>query len=941
MEFKVPTPSTESRFRTPHEELAYLKARVEEKERELGLQENAFERERIVKRELQTYADTPPAAVLHESVVVPDHDAMRDALHLKKEEHDGQIDGLLKIVAEKGVRNALSVVSKMYNPHLEDDFHRALVRYVAEGLPVGGNILNRTLESGQTWRSLHMTLYEVQPQGSTRKDEQKQPLEQLLKSTEQLYAGLLAIASGGKDNRNNVFSLEIAVAQGSEDAVFYISVPSKKKDLFERHLLSIFPNARLTECREDYNIFVNEGYHATAYASLEEHPILPIRTYKEFQHDPMNVILSAFAKLKKYGEGAALQIIVGNEDDRYSAHYRKILKELHKGKTFKKAIKTPETKFGEFMKQFGKELVAAFSDQKHHKEEEHNVEQERTERVGRKLESRVVPVNIRLVASAEHEGRARDIVENLASAFNQFEDPQGNRLLFHETARGQRTGELHNFVMRLPEAKRAIPMNFAELTSLYHMTAEGVNTSRELKASHSKQAPAPTDMPQDGIVLGINRFGGTESKIHFNEEDRFRHFYLVGQTGTGKTTLLKNMVIQDIKRGEGVCFIDPHGSDIQDILAAVPSEREKDVIYFDPGNLPRPMGLNMLEYDESKPEQKTFLVDELFSIFQKLYGHVDGAVGPAFEQYFRNATLLVMDDPSSGNTMVDITRVFANEQFRALKLSRCKNPLVVQFWRDIASKTEGEQSLANFAQYVTNKFDVFLANEIMRPIIAQEHSSFDFRDIMDNRKILLVNLSKGRLGEMNSSLLGLIIVGKFLNAAFSRVDMVGKGPIAPFYMYMDEFQNFTTPSIATILSEARKYRLILNVAHQFLDQLTDDIRNAVFGNVGTRCVFRVGEKDSEFLQTMFQPEFEAPDIMHLDNYNGYLRLLVKGKPVKAFNIETIPPEPTNFDRVEFLKQQSYERYGRPREEVEAQINARYVTQPLPPEQLQRDVFGAF
>ncbi|MBI4068139.1 TraM recognition domain-containing protein [Candidatus Kaiserbacteria bacterium] len=936
MELKARAPEAQ-KFRTPQEEIAYLRERIKEKEQELDLPESNFESERIAKREIQRYADMSPAAVLHETVVVPEHDAMRTALALEPEEHDSQIDALLQIVAEKGVRNALSVAAKMDNPHIEDDLHRALVRYIAEGLPVGGNVLSRSLESSQTWRALAMTLYEVHPQGAFKRAEEQQGLEQMLASMEQLYAGLLAISSGNTESKQNVFSLEIAVPQGTEDAIFYMAVPSKKKDLFERHVLSIFPNAKLVESRGDYNIFNNEGYHATAYATLSEHPSLPIRTYEDFKHDPMNVLLSAFGKLKKYGEGAAIQIIVGNEGERYSKHYKKILKELHKGKKFKKAIKAPETKLGEIADDVVKALFEG-----NKKKEEHHPEQETTERVQKKLKTRIVPVNIRILASAGHEERARDIIANLASTFNQFEDPQGNSIIFKEASWWTTKGEMHNFVMREPEASRAIPLNFAELTSIYHLTAEGVHTSRELKQSRAKQSPPPTDMPEDGIILGINHFGATEQKIYFAKEDRMRHMYVVGQTGTGKTNLLKNMIIQDIRNGEGVCYIDPHGSDIQDVLAAIPSEREKDLIYFDPGYYPRPMGLNMLEYDPAHPEQKTFLVDELFSIFQKLYGHVEGAVGPAFEQYFRNSTLLVMEDPTSGNTMVDITRIFANPAYRDLKLSRCKNPLLIQFWRDIATKTQGEQSLENFAQYVTNKFDIFLANEIMRPIIAQEHSAFDFRQVMDEKKILLINLAKGRLGEMNSSLLGLIFVGKMLNAALSRVDMVGRGEMNPFYLYIDEFQNFTTPSIATILSEARKYKLVLTIAHQFIDQLTDDIRDSVFGNVGTRCVFRVGEKDSEFLERLFSPEFNASDIMHLDNFNAYVSLLVHGKPVKPFNMQTIPPSGVaDYTRLEDLKQRSYEQYGRPREEVEAEIRARYSSNALPPTNLGTESYGSF
>lgn len=926
------------KFRTAQEEIAYLKERIAEKEKELDAPASVFETERVAKREIVQYAETPAPAVLHETVVLAEHDATRTALQLEPEEHDTQIDALLKIVAEKGIRNALSVAAKMDNAHIEDDLHRALIRYIAEGLPVGGDFVARALESSATWRALHMTLYEVQPQGAFKREEEQKGLEHMLASMEQLYSGLLALSSGNKESKQNVFSLEIAVPQGTEDAMFYIAVPSKKKDLFERHVLSIFPNAKLIEQRGDYNIFNHEGYHTAAYATLAEHPSLPIRTYEEFKHDPMNVLLSAFGKLKKYGEGAAIQIVVGNEGDRYTKYYRKILRQLNKGKKFKKAIKVPESKMGEVLDDFAKGLFAG--DKK--KEEEHHVEQEYTERVQKKMKTNIVPVNIRLLASAGHEDRARDIVANLASTFNQFEDPQGNRIVFKETSWWTTKGEMHNFVMREPESSRAIPLNFSELTSIYHLTAEGVRTSRELKQSRAKQSPAPTDMPEEGIVLGFNRFGAVERKIHFAAEDRLRHCYIVGQTGTGKTTLMLNMAIQDIKNGEGVCYIDPHGSDIQTLLAAIPPEREKDVIYFDPGFFERPMGLNMLEYDLRYPEQKTFLVDELIGIFRKLYKDVPESIGPAFEQYFRNSALLVMEDPATGNTMVDITRVFANPQFRDLKLSRCSNPIVVQFWRDIATKTQGEQSLENFAQYVTNKFDIFLANEIMRPIIAQEHSAFDFRTVMDEKKILLINLAKGRMGEMNSSLLGLIFVGKLLNAALSRVDMIGSGQMMhPFYLYIDEFQNFTTPSIATILSEARKYKLVLNIAHQFIDQLTDDIRDSVFGNVGTRCVFRVGEKDAEFLEKIFHPEFTMSDIMHLDNFNAYLALLVHGKPVRPFNMETRKPDPYDFGRLDFLKRQSYEKYGRPREEVEAEIRARYSTNAQPPSNLGNEAYGSF
>ena len=417
---------------------------------------------------------------------------------------------------------------------------------------------------------------------------------------------------------------------------------------------------------------------------------------------------------------------------------------------------------------------------------------------------------------------------------------------------------------------------------------------------HSMSVPAPYDIATSGVLLGVNSYRNIDTNIFMASEDRLRHMYVIGQTGTGKSTLLKNMIIQDVIAGNGVCMIDPHGVDVLDVLANVPKERYEDVIYFDPSHTESPMALNMLEYDHTHPEQKTFVVNELFSIFQKLYGAVPESLGPMFEQYFRNATMLVIEDPESGCTLLDVSRVMANKEFRQMKLSKCKNPVVTQFWTEVAEKAGGEASLANIVPYITSKFDVFLANDIMRPIVAQEKSSFDFRDIMDNKKILLVNLSKGRLGDINANLIGLILVGKILMAALSRADMVhgASSNFPPFYLYIDEFQNITTNSISTILSEARKYKLSLNIAHQFIAQLEEGIRDAVFGNVGSICSFRIGAEDAEYLEKQFSPEFTAKDIMNIENRNAIIKMLVNGSPAKAFNIRTLPPPAGNPGIVE-------------------------------------------
>jgi hypothetical protein len=553
------------------------------------------------------------------------------------------------------------------------------------------------------------------------------------------------------------------------------------------------------------------------------------------------------------------------------------------------------------------------------------IDQISVDQITNKISSPIATVNIRIVASANTQERAEVILSDIEAVFNQFEEAQGNALKFKHLKKGALSTLLRDFSYRRFIDDQKIPLNLKEITTIYHFPSSGISSSRELKQSKAGTAPAPLDMSGEGVLLGINKYRNSETKVHISREDRLRHFYTIGQTGTGKSTLLKNMAVQDIINGDGVCVIDPHGVDIDDILGAVPQHRMKDVIYFDPGHTARPMALNMLEYDERFPEQKTFVVNEMFSIFQKLYGDTPESMGPMFEQYFRNATMLVIEDPASGNTLLDVSRVLVDDEFRKMKLDNCNNPIVVQFWREIAEKAGGESSLANIVPYITNKFDVFLANDIMRPIIGQSKSSFNFREIMDGKKILLVNLAKGRLGDINAHLIGLILVGKILMAALSRVDDIQQGgQNAPdFYLHLDEFQNITTDSISTILSEARKYKLGLSIAHQFIAQLDDKIKNAVFGNVGSVCAFRVGADDAEYLKNQFEPVFTANDLMNIDNRNAYLKMLVDGRPVKPFSIETLPPAQSNKEVAENLKQLSHLTYGRDRDEVEEEIRARY------------------
>lgn len=914
-----PRSAAHEKFRSPEEELEYLREQVRQKEEELDRAPNKFEKERVAKREIIEFGNAPAATILHESVVLPEHEILRHTLRLEPETHDTQVDEILKLVMERGIRNALSVVQRMKNPHLEDDVHRMLVRYVAEGLPDRGISIPERVK-----RALHLAVFEVHPQAHGEGDEKQgqQKLELVLSSSEQLYSGLMSLIA-----EHEGFSLEIAVPEGSEEASLYLAVPSDKKTLAERLISSVFPNARIAEIRGDYNIFNYNGAHAAAYAALGEHAAFPLKTPEMFEHDPMNVLLASFAKIAKHGEGAALQIVVSSEGDRYNRHYKKMIREIEKGKPLSEALRVAETTLG----QVATEMVKGFFTPEKERQEKRDREMRRSgdqvaaEEIGRKVKSRIAPTVIRIVTSAPDAKRAADLLNNLSAPFSQYDDPRGNRIAFKRVGSWSMTSFLRDFTFREFDAAYAIPLSLAEITSIYHFTAERVTTSRELKRSFVKQAPAPVEVGGEGVTMGINRYGATETPVHFSANDRLRHCYIIGQTGTGKTGLIKNMIIQDIKNGDGVAFIDPHGNDIEDILAAIPPERANDVIYFDPAYTARPMGLNMLEYDRERPEMKTFVVDEVYGIFRKLYSDVPEAFGPMFEQYYRNATQLVVEDPDSGSTFLEIPRIFADSAFRALKLSHCKNPVIVQFWKKIAEGPQGDAALPEIAPYITGKFDVFLTNDIMRPIVAQEKSAFDFREIMDGKKIFLANLSKGRLGDRNTALLGLVLVSKFLQAAFSRVDT--RGDLPTFYLYIDEFQNFATPSIGTILSEARKYKLSLIVAHQFIAQLEEQIRDAVIGNVGTKCAFRVGTSDAEFLEKQFTPTFTAQDLENMPNRHAVLSLLANGMPARPFTIQTEVLPNFDYSRVDELKQLSYMTYGRAREEIEGEILKKFAPPP--------------
>lgn len=898
------------KFKTPQEELEFLRAHIAEREKALGSNDQNVNREQLAHNVISEYRKFEPKEVMHESAVVKNKEAERLITRLKPEAHDRKMEELLAILLDKGISNTLDIIRKMNNPHIDDDFHRFLVQYLHDTHKIPG-----LKEGTPLFKSINMKLFEITLPDASDDTKQKKGLKELLSAMEQFYAGMHSVGEG-KDNYNrNHFTLEIALSEGSDSFVFYTAVPSNKAELFEKQLLGVHLDAKITEDVEDYNIFSENASISASYATLTNHEVYPIKLYDAIDHDPLNIILNVFTKLKKHGEGASIQFTVCPEDEEIIKKFHLIHSDVKSGMS----VRTASSMTRQITKE-AKGLLGELFFGTSKKKEEKKVNDKAVEYIGEKLKSTIMGTNIRVIASAEDPVRSKQILADIESSFNQFTESDRNGFHFKHPEGVEMSNLVHDFSYRTFSNDYSMPLNLKELATIFHFP-EGV-VSSQLKQAKAGFAPAPMEMGSEGLLLGINSFRGKDTKIYMSREDRMRHMYVIGQTGTGKTTILKNMIAQDIRNGDGCCFIDPHGSDIQDILSYVPKERIDDVIYFDPAYTARPMGLNMLEYDPKYPEQKTFVVNELMAIFDKLFDMRAGG-GAMFEQYFKNSAFLAMDDPSEQATLLEITRVLGNKEFRDSLLVKCKNPIVKEFWEN-AEKTTGDQSIANFVPYITSKFDNFISNDIMRPVVLQAKSVFNFREIMDNKKILLVNLSKGRLGEKNANLIGLLLVGKIQMAALSRVDMYGQ-KMNDFYLYIDEFQNVTTDSIASILSEARKYRLSLTIAHQYISQLEENIKNAVFGNVGSMAVYRISTEDANFVEQKFKPTFTASDIMKLDNFNSYVSMLVGGVPTKPFSMTShwSLTQDGNKEIVEKIKELSYLKYGRPREEIEEEIMAKY------------------
>ncbi len=744
--------------------------------------------------------------------------------------------------------------------------------------------------------SLKLKLYSIR---LPRRSKEGKDLKTEIAATEQFLSALLSFG------KPCVF--EVTVPYVGEEIHFYAAVDGDYGESFIRQVQSLWSDAQVQPA-EEYNIFNYSGVNIGARVRLKERFILPVRTYDELNTDTFLPFLGGFTKVNEVGEGAALQIIVRPGGAGYKNKIRLGLQMLKRGEKLSDILKRPlSSSFSDFMSAFG-------GSGKKKNESDKILDEQAIKALERKLAKPLFETNIRVLASAPSDYQANEIFQGIAAGFSQFGAPERNSF---EVLKMKNVRELaHQFSFREFSEKDTVVLNSEEIASIFHFPTAFTDIPR-VKEVKARDAEPPPNLPASGTLIGKSFYRSGEKEVRVGDEDRRRHVYIIGQTGTGKSNLLTSMAVGDVESGKGVAVIDPHGDLVEDILSRVPRERFDDVIVFDPGDITRPLGINMIEYEFSRPEDKTFIVNEMQSIFNKLF--TAETMGPMFEQYMRNALLLLMEDAiNEPATLMEVARIFTDAEFRKRKLPRIKNPSVIDFWEKEAIKAGGEASLSNITPYITSKFNNFTANDYMRVIIGQAKSAFSFRRVMDEGKILLVNLSKGRIGDINANLLGMLIVGKLLMAALSRVN-IPQEERRDFNLYVDEFQNFTTDSIAVILSEARKYRLNLVIAHQFIGQLTEKIRDAVFGNVGSLISFRVGAQDAEFLVKQFEPVFGEQDLLNIDNFNAYVKLLIGGATSKPFNIKTIPAGTGDPRIAACLREASRERYGRPREEIEEEI----------------------
>lgn len=767
-------------------------------------------------------------------------------------------------------------------------------------------------------RSLKMVplLLKIPP---LEKEESNRDIREEIKENISKAEGIFRLLSGIASKRSRIYGqryVSFEAVAFEKQIFFYVAVPAALLEAVKRALVSGYPGIQIEQA-EDVNFFSKDSKLqgvAGGEFVLNKSSYYPINNYQMSEQDAFSGILSALSNLGD-GEGAAIQLMIRPADKKW----------LKKSRRASKSLIDPNKKQGsEKVFEFAGEVAKApfrspdsKGDQKPDMQP-NAIDQKKVELLEEKSKHPVFETSIRVLASSSDSNKSKSIIDSIKLGFAQLTLNNSNGFKYEQSDDTEKLTT--DFIFRyFPVKKKKDVLNSVELATIFHLPSESMGIAAQVERKGMKEIAAPAGLSEEGLIIGTNIYQGKEEVVRISDDDRRRHVYVIGQTGTGKSVFLENCIVQDMYAGKGLAFIDPHGDTAEKLMAKVPPERAKDVVYFNPGDAQFPMGWNIMEFDPAHPEQKDFLVQEAISMLYKIYDpNRQGFMGPRFEAWFRNAALTVMADPDGG-TFIEIPKVFTDDEYLKKKFKFVKDPVIQDFWTGEMAQTDAH-SKSEMLGWFVSKFGAFANNEIMRNIVGQKHSSFDLREMMDQGKILFVNLSKGLLGDINSQLLGIMFIIKFQIAAMSRAD-TPEGDRRDFSVYIDEFQNYSTDSIATILSEARKYRLSMIMANQYISQLDEKVRDSVFGNVGSSIVFRVGNDDAEYLQKQFLPSFDMTDLSNLQNHYAAIKIISKGAPTVPFSMkEIMPPLGTpKPEQLDAMRELSRKTYARPKDEVGAEI----------------------
>lgn len=730
-------------------------------------------------------------------------------------------------------------------------------------------------------------------------------------------------------------SFEMFVDRG--ELQFFVVTEPRFVSIVEKQITAFYPDAEVT-VQPTPEVWPKGSKLVGYNMVLQKRFVFPIRSYEQMQEDPLNDLANVLSKLEAEDRATIQVVFQPSFSNKWGKKTRRYASTKFKGKKEYWFLKIPilSSILG-FISGVASGDTGTLAPGASHGDAFIRMvqpEEELYKFMAEKGGMSWCHCSVRILASSRSFARALDITNNLQVAFNTFRSLYGNAFvnrrmfvdffplawnapLIHWLWKHRINGFWHRDCLLAEK----------ELAGLYHFPDSRYNKIPIIQWITYKVLPPPPNVPADGIVLGINRHRAVETKVRFLDKDRTRHQYIIGKSGCGKSCLISWLARQDVARGEGLCVVDPHGDLIENILCHIAKERAKDVILFDPADTDRPMGLNLLEAATDEEKDRASL--DATEIFIKLYGNE--IFGPRIQHYFRNGCLTLMDDEDEGATLIDVPRLFVDDEFQHYKVSKCKNVVVRSFWEHEIAKT-GAREKEEMIPYFSAKFGPFITNRTMRNIIGQPKSAFNIRTIMDEGKILLINLSKGKVGDINAQLLGLIFVNKVNMAALSRADIPEKER-RRFYLYVDEFQNFVTEAFTTILSEARKYELSLIMAHQYIGQLVGKtgayeqastrMRDAVFGNVGTILSFKIGAEDAEYMAKEMAPVLSEQDVIGIPNFHCYVKLSINNTTSRPFSMATIYDESGRNEKLAALiKEYSRMKYGRKRLFVDQEIEDR-------------------